>query len=179
MKQLNISKIFTIVLPLFATISISFIPYKQVLSFEYKNTGKVLAYIPLEQAEIFQIIYTHSIHLSDVVETYKIDLNGYIHQIELEYDNFSIGMPSNAYGDEKFIQRNGKYVITNMDRKYPFLDIRVGQIIANHRLIIKKQAVSFSEFVEPGTWTRLKVRKINIWQQLKGVNILERERKDI
>jgi hypothetical protein len=175
MKQ----KIFTIVLPLLVIISISFFPCKQVLSFEYKNTGKVLAYIPLEQEKTFQIKYTHSIHLSDVIETYRVDLNGYIHQKELEYENFAIGMPSNATGDEKFIKRNGKYVISNMDRIFPFLDIRVGQVIANHTLVFEEQQFPFSEFVEPGTWIRVKVRKISIWQQLKGVNILERERKDI
>ncbi len=109
-----------------------------------------------------------------VLETYKIGKNNTIIQTEITYEEFGVGMPENATGKEKFIQKNGKYTITNMNRVHSFLDIRVGKVIANHTFIIDKNEIPFSSFVEPGSWVRVKIRKMNIWEMLKGGHIVDR-----
>ena len=53
--------------------------------------------------------YIHSIHLSDVVESYTVTKGNEIKQIELMYEDFAIGMPENAAAGETFEHRNGKY----------------------------------------------------------------------
>ena len=50
----------------------TFTPFKSALVFEYQNSGRVLAYLPIAKGEIFQMKYTHSIHLSDVIESYSV-----------------------------------------------------------------------------------------------------------
>ncbi len=152
---------------------ILFIPFTEALVFQYQNSGKVLAYIPLSEDDQFQMRYTHSIHLSDVVESYVVTKDHEIKQFELMYEDFAIGMPENASEGETFEHSDGKYYLKNMDKIFPSFDLRIGKVRANHTLIVGRNEYPLSHFMEPGTWVRLKIERINLWQQWKGVNILE------
>jgi hypothetical protein len=150
-----------------------FLPIQRVLVFEYENSKKVLGYIPIEKTRAFAVKYTHSIHLSDVKETYKLNEEGQIVQEQLEYEDFAIGMPSDAQGDETFVEKDGRYIIGNMNRTFDYVDLRIGQVIANHTLIYRQQHIPFASFVNEGSWIRIDYRLISLWEMLKGVNILE------
>jgi hypothetical protein len=152
-----------------------FLPYYPVLCFQYENTKKLLAYYPIEQNERFGIRYTHSIHLTPVLESYYINDKNSIIQFELMYEDFAIGMPSNDDGDGRFIEKDGKYFITDMNRVYSHIDLRVGQVAANHTLIIgQNDEIPFTSFTKPGSWVRIQMQKINLWQIMKGgVDTLE------
>lgn len=157
---------------LFITI-LAFIPIKQALVFKYQNTSQVLAYIPLPKEQTFKIKYTHSIHLSDVIESYRINDDGQIQQFGLEYEDFAIGMPSEAGEGELFEEIDGKYFIRNMKRTFPFIDLRIGQVRANHTLIYREHQYILSDFIEKGTWVRIKSEKLSYFQLLRGVNMNE------
>lgn len=157
---------------LFITILV-FIPLKQALVFEYQNTGRVLAYIPFSKEQTFKIKYTHSIHLSDVVESYKELDDGQIQQYELMFEDFAIGMPSEAAEGEVFEEKDGIYYIKNMNRVFPHFDLRIGKVRANHRVIYDNKEYPLSNYIEPGTWVRIKIEKLSFFQLLKGVNIIE------
>ncbi|MFD2212548.1 DUF1850 domain-containing protein [Metabacillus endolithicus] len=164
-------KIILVTVPLLLLITLLvFIPFKQTLAFTYENEEKLLAYLPFEKENSFQIKYTHSIHLSDVIETYKLTKKQII-LTELSYKDFAIGMPSNAEGDEVFEEKNGTYYIKNMNRSFPFVDLRLGQVRADHRIIYKDHTYTLSNFIEPGTWVRMSPEKMSLWELLKGVNI--------
>lgn len=147
-----------------------FFPYKHVVAFTYEDQGKLLAYLSLKKDKTFQIKYTHSIHLSDVIESYRLS-DKQINQTELAYEDFAVGMPSNAEGEEVFEEIDGTYYIKNMNRSFPFIDLRIGQVRANHRLIYQNKIYTLSNDIKPGTWVRISLEKISLWQQLKGVNI--------
>jgi hypothetical protein len=170
----KVSKPMIVLIPCALILIIFFIPFKPVLSFSFQNTNKVLSYIPVDmRGNSFQIKFTHTIHLSDVLETYSIDSDHIIHQTEFMFEDFNVGMPSNAYGEEKFVEKHGKYYITNMDRIHPYLDIKIAQTIPYHVVIYNEVEYSLLDSIEPGTWTRVQSKKINLWQLLRGVNILE------
>lgn len=152
---------------------IFFIPITQALVFEYQNSGKMLAYIPISKEKNFKIKYTHSIHLSDVVESYTVTEEKMIKQYELMYEDFAIGMPENATDGEIFEQKEGKYYIKNMNRTFPLFDLRIGKVRANHRVLYQNKEYPLANYIEAGTWVRIKIEKISLFQQLKGVNILE------
>lgn len=149
-----------------------FIPYKDALILYDQHTNRILAYLPFIDQKKFQIKYTHSIHLSDVVESYKISNDNFIIQYELMYEDFAVGMPSNAEAGETFVQKDGKYFIKNMNRSFPYFDLRTGKVRANHRILYKQEEYPMSDYIEPGTLIRIKPEKISLLQQLKGVNIL-------
>jgi len=165
-------KLVLLIIPLLSLIALLFFPYKQILAFTYEDEDEILAYLPFKNEDTFQIKYTHSIHLSDVIETYSAS-EKQITLKELSYKDFAVGMPSNAEGDEVFEVRNGTYYITNMNRHFPFIDLRLGQVRADHRIIYKDHTYTLSNFIKPGTWIRISPKKISYWEQLKGVNISE------
>ncbi|MBA4536401.1 DUF1850 domain-containing protein [Bacillus aquiflavi] len=162
-------------IPLFI-LSISifiFIPIKEALVFKYENTDEVIAYIPFSNEKSFQIKYTHSIHLSDVVESYKMTENNEMMQYELMFEDFAIGMPSEAGEGEKFIVSDGKYYLKNMRRTFPSIFLRTGKVRANHTIIYENKEYPLAQSIKPGTLVHIKGEKLTILQLLKGVNILE------
>lgn len=126
------SKIFVLLtlIVLLAIISIN-IPYKQALVFLTPENNDILCYVPINTGEAFKIKYKHSIHLSDVIESYNVTESHKIKQYELEYEDFAIGMPSEIADGEKFEMKDGKYYITNMSREFSHFDMRLGQVRAN------------------------------------------------
>jgi hypothetical protein len=150
-----------------------FIPFKHALVFKSQQNGNLLAYLPLKKADTFQIKYTHSIHLSSVIESYRITNTNQIKQYELMYEDFAIGMPANAEEGEIFEQKDGKYFIKNMKRKFLFFDLRTGKVRANHTVIYEDREYPLSKTIAPGTLVRIQTRKLSLFQLVKGVDILE------
>jgi hypothetical protein len=149
------------------------IPYKQALVFLQIENNSAITYIPLITGDSFKIEYKHSIHLTDVIESYRVTKQGNIRQYELEYENYAIGMPSGASDGEIFEAKDGKYYIKNMKRDFPSFVLRVGQVRANHTLLYKSKAYPLAEYIEPGTRVKVQIKKLNVIQQLRGVNILD------
>lgn len=157
---------------IFITITLV-IPYKQALVLIQIENNSAITYIPLETGESFKIKYKHSIHLTDVIESYQVTKQGNIRQYELEYENYAIGMPSAASDGEIFEAKDGKYYIKNMKRDFPSFVLRVGQVRANHTLLYKNKAYPLAEYIEPGTRVMVQIKKINAIQQMRGVDILD------
>ncbi|WP_080847042.1 DUF1850 domain-containing protein [Cytobacillus gottheilii] len=172
-KKPGIWSILLVFLIITSIVVILIIPTRQALVFEYQNTGDVLAFLPLSEQSTFKMKYTHSIHLSDVIESYRFTEENEIKQYELMYEDFAIGMPENAAKGEVFEQKDGKYYIKNMNRVFPYFDLRVGKVRANHTIIFNNKEYPLAHYVEPGTWIRIKADKLNLLQQLKGVNMLD------
>ena len=154
-------------------IILALIPQQNALVFQPNYTNGDNAYIPIKDETTFQIKYTHSIHLSDVVESYKITPSQKLQLFELMYKDFAIGMPSNAEAGETFEQINGSYYIKNMKRIYPFFHLRIGQVNANHTVIFNNKEYPLSQTIAPGTSVKVEIRKLNYFELWKGVNILE------
>lgn len=173
MGRRNSVRIILLFLILISITVMILIPIRQALVFEYQDSGEILAYIPFSKEKKFKIKYTHSIHLSDVIESYKVTDDGHIQQYELMYEDFAIGMPENASGEEIFEQVDGKYYIKNMKRDFPYFDLRIGQVRAKHTVIYQDEDYPLGNYIEPGTWIRIKIEKLNVLQLLKGVDILE------
>ncbi|MCP3764391.1 DUF1850 domain-containing protein [Domibacillus sp. A3M-37] len=169
--SLNVFKRFVVLCILLLLIAFLFyFPYKQVIAVTYQNQEQLLAYVLLKKNETFQIKYTHSIHLSDVVDSYRLSKEQII-QTELAYKDFAVGMPSNAEGNEVFEEQDGTYYIKNMNRQFPFIDLRIGQVKANHRLIYQDHVYTLAESIKPGSWVRISAKKITLWQQWSGMEL--------
>lgn len=150
-----------------------FVPIQRAVVFQPIRPASTLVYLPLGHTSKFKIKYTHSIHLSDVVESYKITEDGQLHQYELMYEDFSIGMPANAGEGESFEQAGGKYYLKNMRVLLPSYYLRIGQVRANHRVIFKDNEYPLSHSIRPGTLVKVEFRSLTFFQAWKGVNILE------
>src|SRR5699024_8586660 len=76
-----------------------------------------------------------SIHLTDVVEIYEVTADHRMKQSEIIFEQFGIGMPSNAEEGETFVYEDGKYHIQHMNHRFTSLNIRSRKNVSNHRLI--------------------------------------------
>lgn len=99
-----------------------------------------------------------------------------IKQTEIVYDEFGIGMPSNALEGEEFVYEAGKYHVKNLGNIFPEINLRNGKTISENRLVWGEQdeySVYLNEYFNPGAWFTLKVENISLWQFVKGVRIHE------
>ncbi|KNE21443.1 DUF1850 domain-containing protein [Virgibacillus pantothenticus] len=152
------------------------VPFQTALIFYKENTNRIEMFLPVEEGDPFQLIFTHSIHLTDVVEKYEITDKKTIRQTEISFEEFAIGMPSNAQGDEQFTYEDGKYHIKNINQTFDQIKLRNGKVVSENRLVWGDGAhyrVYLNDYVEPGAWFTLKVEDITLWQYLKGVEIHE------
>lgn len=171
-KRLKISILVCLIV---IVISLSLhIPVRTALVFYKENTHHIEAYLPLHIGDTFQIVFTHSIHLTDVVEKYKVSDDHQISQYEMIFEQFGIGMPSNAEGEETLVYDDGKYYLKNINRIFPSLNIRNGKTVSKHRLRWGEQdqyMAWFNTYFEPGAWFTLKIEKLSLWQLMKGEKI--------
>lgn len=153
-----------------------FLPLRTALVFYKENTNRIQAFLPVEPGETFQIVFKHSIHLTDVIEKYRVTEDLKIEQYEFVFEEFGIGMPSNAGEGEEFVYDDGKYYIQNMSNLFPSLNIRNGKTVSEHRLIWGDQGdkmVWFNEYFDSGAWFTVKVERLTAWECVKGVEIRE------
>ena len=172
---LSKKKLFIIVL-LIMIILLSFVPFRSALVFYDENTDNIDAYLPINEGDTFQLIWKHSIHLTDVVEKYIIMDNKNIKQTEIVYEEFGIGMPSNALEGEEFFYEDGKYHVKNLNNIFPEINLRNGKTVSENRLVWgqkNEHKVYLNEYFEPGAWFTVKVENLSLWQSLKGVRIHE------
>ena len=151
-------------------------PVQRALVFYYENSDEMVAYLPVKTGDSFQIIFTHSIHLSDVLEKYRVLENGQIEQYEIVYGQYGIGMPSNAEDGQQFLYKDGKYHIQNMGLRFTSMNIRNGKTVSRHRLVWGREEehlVWFNDYFLPGEWYTVKVENLPRWKVLKGVEIVD------
>ncbi|MEK4298451.1 DUF1850 domain-containing protein [Oceanobacillus sp. FSL W8-0428] len=156
-------------------------PIQTALIFHDGESGELTAFLPLHENDSFSITFTHSIHLTDVVEKYKVTDDLQIEQYEIIYEEFGIGMPSNAGENEEFIYEDGKYHIRNMKHQFESLNIRNGKVVSNHRLAWGEKnsndeaccEVPFNDYFEPGDWYKVKVDWITLLDYWEGERIHE------
>ncbi|MDL4842338.1 DUF1850 domain-containing protein [Aquibacillus rhizosphaerae] len=160
-------------------LTVLLVPSRTVLVFYERNTDNMEAFLPLQQGDTFQVIFTHSIHLTDVVEKYRVTDDLEIEQYEIIYEEFGIGMPSNAEEGEDFEYKDGKYHISNLNNIFPSMKIRNGKTVSENRLVWESEnnenrnMVWFNDYFEPGAWFTIIIERISLWEYLKGVKISE------
>lgn len=172
-------KLLIICIILLSAILFLFVPIEQALVFYKEDTKEIAAFLPLRENAQFDIIFTHSIHLTDVVEKYHVTEEATIMQDEIIFESYGIGMPSNAEEGETFEYKDGRYHVGNLNNEFPSMNIRNGKTVSEHRLRWKENGsdeekmVWFNEYFEPGAWFTVQMDNISLWQYMRGVKIDE------
>lgn len=109
--------------------------------------GKHLGMWKLNYEEPFSIIYTHSVELTPVIETYHINTSDDLILDETIFHSYGAGLPSTTTYD--FEMKEDQFRIYNINKKMDDLVYRTGAVRANHRLLIKNKDIPFLTFSEP------------------------------
>ena len=115
----------------------------------------------------FTLKYTHSVSLTPVWEIFIIDDNYQIVLMETDFLDHGAGLPYAAFGQEKFINEEGKFRIVNMHRTIhtPFY-YRIGAIRENY-FYFKDKEINLSTLVGDKLLT-LDIYKQNLFNYFLG-----------
>lgn len=150
-----------------------FVPAVKSFAFTDNRSGGIAAYLRI-QDPAFQIKYIHSIHLSEVLEHYKVLPDDSLQLVRLEYEDFNVGMPSNAGEGETFVEKDGKYTIDGMDRKLEEFRLLVGDVDAGLYFLADGEEYDLKKTLARGKSYTFHVQRLSVYQLLKGVNLDER-----
>lgn len=150
-----------------------FVPAQKNYTFTDNRTGEITAYLRVQEPS-FQIKYIHSIHLSEVLESYEILPGDSLQLVQLEYEDFNIGMPSNAGEGETFVEKDGKYIIEGMDRRMVEFRLFVGDVDAGLYFLADGEEYDLKKTLARGKSYTFNVQRLSVYQLLKGVNLDDR-----
>ncbi|GGF16468.1 hypothetical protein GCM10010954_13840 [Halobacillus andaensis] len=150
----------------------AFYPYRSVVAFHQVDRQGSNAYMPITDNENFKLKFTHSVHLSDVIEEYEVK-NGKLYPVQMIYEDTAIGMPSNADEGETFEAKDGKYYISNLQGSHESINLSVGKVRADHTIIYKKQSYLLKDIVGAGSVIRIEPDRVSNWELMRGETLDE------
>lgn len=154
----------------FVLFSLIFVPVMTVFSFEETKTSKgQVFYIPFDYFEReFQIVYTHSIHLTDVKEYFEVTDSLMIQALAMEYEDLAIGMPGNAEEGETLTIEDGKYRLSYEAKFLPDFTMHISNISSKQHFFYKNVEYDLKKALKKGSSYHFQVKKISLFQWLKG-----------
>ena len=153
-----------------------FIPIFKVFSFtETRTNNPRMFYINVSKENGFQIRFTHSIHLTDVLESYEIQGSKELKLVSMEYEDVAIGMPSYAEEDQTLTYENGKYTISYKNKTLDNFTLYVGDVDYDLYFRYNDKEYNLKNVLERGSSYLFEVKTVSIYDKLKGV-LIEDER---
>ncbi|MDQ0902315.1 DUF1850 domain-containing protein [Paenibacillus sp. V4I7] len=131
--------------------------------------GEVVFQSRMEKNGRFSLTYIHSIHRTPIEERFFINEKRQMVLDSMIFESYGVGIPSSLEGNETFRMENGKMRIENIHRTLEMFELRIGQVIADHKLLLRDQVIPLSQLSMPGSAVRFEISSLNIWVYLKGV----------
>ncbi len=149
-----------------------FLPLQKVFVFtETRTEQSKQCYIPLTTEKKFQIRYTHSIHQSDVLETYQYVEGNRLQMLEMEYEDLAIGMPGYAEENQTLTQQDGKYFLHFYDKVIDNFTIYIGDLDLELVLIYQDVEYNLKENLQRGKSYLFQIKRLSFYEQWKGVRM--------
>ncbi|ALC85959.1 hypothetical protein AM499_09060 [Bacillus sp. FJAT-22090] len=153
-------------------ISLLFIPMWTVFVFtETRNENSVLHYIPISEEKDFQIIFTHSIHLTDVIESYRVEDTNKIRLMSMKYSDVAIGMPSYPEEGQKLNYQDGIYTLQYDDAVLQNFTLYIGDVDYPLSFKYKNKIFDLKTNLVRGKSYLFEVKKISLVEKMKGVRL--------
>lgn len=163
-------KKFVIVLLCFVFLgTIAFFPAIQVFSFvETRTDEPAKYYLKIDKEKQFQIIFTHSIHLTDVIESYEVLTNGNIKLVSMQYSNVAIGMPAFAEEGQTLIYEDGVYTLKYDNEQLEEFSLYIGDVDYDLKFAYKDEQFDLKEQLQRGKSYLFSIGRISLFDLMKG-----------
>ena len=166
-------KMIMVILILISCIII-FVPMTPVLSFtETRTDSPTMYYLSLNEETDFQIIFTHTIHKSEVIENYRVLNNKEILLLSMEYSDVAIGMPSYAEEGQTLVFKDGFYTLSYAHEVLPYFTLFIGDVEDQLILQYQKKKYNLKGNLEKGKSYLFEVKKLSLFEIARGVNLNE------
>lgn len=128
-------------------------------------------YAEVKEESRFQIIFTHSIHLTDVVETYEISPTYKIVPLSMSYSDVAIGMPGYAEEGQTLIYEDGIYTLHYEEMSLPNFTLYIGDVDYALQLLYRGKTYDLKENLQRGKSYLVEIKKISFYEKMKGVEL--------
>ncbi len=149
------------------------IPFKLAFTFTETRTDQPeMTYRLLSNETEFQIRYVHSIFLTDVLETYKVERDQSIKFLTMRYEDVGIGLPGYAEeGETLTITEEGIYTLTYEEKVIDSFVLYIGNVDA--QLAFKYQGIetNLKAYLKRGHSYEFRVKRLTLYELMKGVNL--------
>ncbi|WP_283408806.1 DUF1850 domain-containing protein [Anoxynatronum buryatiense] len=125
-----------------------------------------LAQYPIEKGETFTIIWTHSVTRQPVTEVYRLNDDLTIGIEEMLFNEHGPNLPSGPEGSTLWEIKNGMFRVYNYDMVFEALPVRIGQMVADHTLVIRHKTIPLQELSRPGGFITIHPQQTNALQYL-------------
>lgn len=157
---------------IFLLIVFCLIPVFPAFTFtETRTEHPTIHYISIEKQNSFQIIFTHTIHLTDVIESYKVLESNEIQLVSMQYSDVSIGMPGYAEKGQTLTYENGVYTLKYDEAVLNDFILHIGDVDKKLDFIYNEKHFNLKKELERGKSYEFKVKKISLFEKVKGVKL--------
>ena len=149
-----------------------FFPFQKAFVFtETRTEDVVFFYIPTTEERKFRVKYTHSIHKSNVLESYRTTDTDKIQLISMEYEDLSIGMPGYAEEGQTFEEKDGIYKLSYDDEVINSFTLLIANIDMDLIFQYENKDYNLKKLLERSKSYEFEVKNISIYEQWKGVKM--------
>ncbi len=136
-----------------------------VLEVKEHDTGQILYSRLLKVGEGFDLVHVHSVTRQPVLETFCVQDNRTLALQEMRYDSFGANLPvgpeKTSFETTQFIVGDGYYKIKYRNRHFSRIPLRVGQVVADHRLVFEDGSIlRFLDIAGGGAFVEISVRPV-------------------
>lgn len=149
-----------------------FIPIFPALTFtETRTEHPTIHFVALEKKESFQIIFTHTIHLTDVIENYRVLDSNDIQLVSMQYSDVAIGMPGYAEEGQTLSYENGVYTLIYDKAVLNDFILHIGNVDKKLDFHYNGKNFNLKEELERGKSYVFEVKKISLFEKVEGVKL--------
>lgn len=171
-KRMRKKNIIPLILLVSVLASTFYLPWKKAFIFtEQRSENPTYYFVPIAKKHTFQIRYVHSIHLTDVIETYEIMEDLQIRLLSMQYENVAIGLPSFAEEGETLTIENGRYTLTYDHRVIESFVLFIGDIDAELAFHYLGSEIDLKQHLTKGKSYKFHIQSLSFYQMLKGVKL--------
>jgi hypothetical protein len=141
-------------------------PFIPALEIVDGRDGRVAFCTRVQPGEEFVLSFVHSVNRRPVYDTLSAE-GDHLVIVRSRFDSFGAGMPEASTRDGTLALSGDGWLEWTVNRAVPEITVRVGWV-AEHTLHIKDREIRLADLSEPGKPLTMRVRKIRIFDLLKG-----------
>ncbi|MEO4053835.1 DUF1850 domain-containing protein [Solibacillus sp. CAU 1738] len=125
----------------------------------------------MNNEKFFQTKFTHSIHLTDVIESYELLPSRNIRLVSMEYEDVAIGMPGYAEEGQSLTYENGVYTLRSDDVILKDFTLYIGNVDYDLFFMYEGQVIDLKTELTKGKSYLFQAQKISFYEKMKGVKL--------
>ena len=141
-------------------------PFVLVLEFVDGREGRVAFCAWVRPGEEFALSFVHSVNKRPVCDTLRAE-GDHLVIVKSRFDSFGAGMPEASTDEGTLTVASDGWLEWTVNRPVPEITVRVGRV-AEHTLHLKGRVIRLADLAEPGKPLTMRVRKIRMFDLLKG-----------